>query len=1597
MSFGLKKRGQFSRSSLLILLVALGLLSTQEASMAAKAADSGNLVQNGSFEVAGKGNVPQGWTVTGAAGDVKTDAIDPNYGNVSLKMQAKAGQSVRLTQVVNVKPGSILLFTAAVKSPDRVVATIRKVRMAYHRQGQWQTLVGVINTQTDKKLTINIDLRGLSKDAPTMKLDAVTLRPIDVPADLPRKFDTSLTHLIENGRPAATIIYPSTIPQYKALAEQVRKAIAQRGGGVMLPILSDVEATQAPAPVLKKELAEQNLILIGRLGINRAMWPAYNRFQMAADGYYPGGNGYVVRTAANVMRNGKNQIILGGSSDAGAAAAVQAFVEKELTKANASNGSLSLPWLLDTRIEGDCLAALKANDALWTTDPLNSKLPPVEAGKGTIRRWYQNAMGYYWTGWASYKTRAVDLLKPILADQAYNHHYVDQFFVRTWDMLDDSPLFSREQQAAVDKLLLDNFLRFCTGAGDVTWMTTFSPPYDDIKLVNRHQIEPWMADLTMADYFRDYIKLSGDVAQLVTFRQSEKDSFMRYMAAQRWDESLPGIGMSESKEQTAISIARFALERGDYTLFESGHARHLPGIPFINLLTGSWVRPPGGFNSKLLFGILASYYHDGRYLTLARDLPSAAPFFERTLCGIHDYTPGTQVQPQSADSFTGVDLPPMMPQRMKDIPGLHSKQFSAIKFPAAQVFDFASLRSGFDADDDYVALNGLNLSGTIPGIFLSFCSRGTDWFAASKQFASSADRYFDQNGVFVIRTDQLSGKTPPYSAAAKLDWSADLHRAGDVCFTLDPFVGMRWQRDVVWVRPGLYLVRDQLAAKQAGQFQVGVNWRPAGAPAWDGRTWTSTSRTGAFRLTPLGEGFQIQQNVKAFLADQEAQLYLRQTASATLKANQSIDAIAVLQALHPGKEAALTAQLVGKNAVYLSAKDHPTDNVLIAWDGQPAAGVTSDARVAVVRSNAIQIIGGTHLEIDGKPIVKSDRPINLAADFAAGTLQIDNPEQSGKQNIHLIGADGTLGAPINVTVGKSRIELPKALVQLPAMAAPTGSVEVATASANENTRAATQKWPVQNETAQWKPAWRYSGLQLPMPVNPARRLPGDVIDFGRVVHLAEIDLAPPPRGRGAPEPLPADIQFSVGDAAGNPPPADSALWKKVDQSPQWLSGAFTGNYGYIRPSDQYRQVLRLKDVKARYVRAGDTSRLVFFDADNQGAPLPLEIHFTGEKNRLLIAPHIWPKFVGLTQYWEDKLAMLDLSGKEIFQYTCPTKMENVELLPLNGEGPKSVVVPSIAGRIVVLKPDGSVGRDMNLFAMHEAFNKQFGHPGTTHPAGLYARPFSVGLWRQSAASAPSWVIARYHCFSFLNNDGTFEGLLQEGSYVQPVMLPEGIDFNGDGKQEQLCLGNFVIQKLSGPLDRRISEPTGNLFYPQIYHTQRLAEPASSGHGVDGSPVRMFQPVQIERSAPTRPRYVAVAREPYVALYDGLKNTWAWSWAPLVSVRAAAVVADTPQHLRILAATEDGLLWDLNFDGATARPSKFNAKAFPGQINRIAPDTDGAVLIAANSGLYRLDTRDNLQLIAPGPFTDARPTPGAANSILAVQGDGEVLRLDPAKP
>ncbi len=826
---------------------------------------------------------------------------------------------------VTVEKGKEYLFRAEVKSEDSLVARFGRFSMAYNDLGQWQTISGLYRATDPADAALELHLRSLdSARSASVQIRRLSLIRVERPAAIGRRSFDGSTELVKNGAPNASIIIPADAKGYLLLATSIRDAVKAKTG-VELPILSDRDATQADYPILKPSLGRTHLIILGRLGNNRALWPAYNRFLAAVDGFYPGGDGYAIHTAANVTHHGENHLIIGGTSDTGTRRGTARFLEM-IAAADGSKESLRLPWLLQTELQGDCLELLKKDDAQWRERPESPLLPKPEPGYGNVVRWYRNAMGYYWTGWDSYKQRADHYLTQVLEEKAYTHHYIAEFFVRTFDMLDESGVLSQEQTKAVDALFVENFLDMMT-VGDLHWMTTFAPPYGQINISSRHQIDPWMSDYQFARFITDILTPEGGFKELVDFRLAEKGRALTDFVIHRNNPSLPGGGLDEVYEEVNASFFRFALDHDLYReFFDSGNALKSLSLGRVNHLTGDFAYPPKNRDTKLLLGILTSLTRQPELHWLWKHLPEKVRpqgyFQNRYLGGLRRYTPDA-------------DLPETVPRRWSGIEFTPNPVDNAPVRTSRENYYFLAIRSGFEPGDDYLAFNGVD--GSAPsGAVVALVSNGFSWLGIGSRDANR----FQANTATAVRIDQPDAK-PPHDDSSHALWSADLPSGQAIRFRQALTDGIQWTRDAVRLGKGLFVFRDSFTAQVEGTYLLGVGWSPNGSGSREGESYHFMSRANRLAIRMSGDGF-------AFVphgGGKATQGPIRSQTLRHLKAGESAIVYTVMESAATQPHRFLPVQVIDRERLVIGESER---RVFLDWN--PPADAVLKAASLVIRT-----------------------------------------------------------------------------------------------------------------------------------------------------------------------------------------------------------------------------------------------------------------------------------------------------------------------------------------------------------------------------------------------------------------------------------------------------------------------------------------------------------------------------------------------------------------------------------------------------------------------------------------------------------------------
>ena len=130
------------------------------------------------------------------------------------------------------------------------------------------------------------------------------------------------TALVRDGRPVAAVVAPAD-GCYDALAGMIVEAVKKKTGAA-IPIVRDADIILP---------FSRNLVIVGNRSTNSVIEQLYNFYYTYLDLKYPGAGGYVVRSLHNPFATGHNAILIGGSDDRVSAAATNAPVEANVSRA----------------------------------------------------------------------------------------------------------------------------------------------------------------------------------------------------------------------------------------------------------------------------------------------------------------------------------------------------------------------------------------------------------------------------------------------------------------------------------------------------------------------------------------------------------------------------------------------------------------------------------------------------------------------------------------------------------------------------------------------------------------------------------------------------------------------------------------------------------------------------------------------------------------------------------------------------------------------------------------------------------------------------------------------------------------------------------------------------------------------------------------------------------------------------------------------------------------------------------------------------------------------------------------------------------------
>jgi hypothetical protein len=657
----------------------------------------------------------------------------------------------------------------------------------------WEIITGT----HDAGVTYDLCVDNLRLEPNTMKSFA------DTKAAHPLYPDTTLA---QDGQARVVIVAPPD-PDWSRTAQDLAAAIEQAGGA--RPAVRDGNQ------VTNADLAASNAILLGNVANNRAMLYAYSHYQTFADGVFPGPGGYELRTAQDPWGKGTNLIIVGASDLAGLQAGVQAL------HAGLKPGpTLTLPRLSEVKLGGAAATRwgslfTQPLDEAWVQSQQRAAEQALETGghTGLFSQIAGVGTQYALTGREPYAKVFVWLVK-----RAYQHYqtkpdtyggpwgmdsdFPSQEVIPAWDAVEECPALTAEERLEVSRILFqyitDAALPEASGA---------AAEAAGGRLVSNHGTFAALGTYLAGEFFAKYYD-SAEAKQWLEFGDT---TFTNLAQGAKVHEDCNGY-----QWLTQLHVMRYALSKPDLTYFANGNARQAADLAILTMDNLGYQVPYGDtgewtcwFSELPVLRACEWYYRDGRYQWA---INRKVALTGRVAYGEYD----PQAPEREPADLIGARAWPLDAK-------YHADSGQGVP-PLAKSVDKVAFRQSFDAQGQYLLLDGLNNGGHrhMDGNSLpQWTERDRVWLADA-DYIKSLPKY--HNGVLILK----DGQSATIPGLCELESFADLPNFAGSVTTLRDYAGVDWRRHVLWLKGQAFIVADQMVAKETGDFSFRAVWQTVG-------------------------------------------------------------------------------------------------------------------------------------------------------------------------------------------------------------------------------------------------------------------------------------------------------------------------------------------------------------------------------------------------------------------------------------------------------------------------------------------------------------------------------------------------------------------------------------------------------------------------------------------------------------------------------------------------------------------------------------------------------------------------------------------------
>lgn len=784
--------------------------------------------------------------------------------------------------------------------------------------------------------------------------------------------------LLAGGPQAPAIVHG---PSQAAAAASLRDALEPVVGRA-LEVVPDEQVMAPNSWRLREEWAQRDLIVLGDIEHNRALFALFSQFFEGVNTAWPGPGRYILRTLFAPFRRGANLLVVGAGDEAGLTVGIARLVALAREAAPDAPGVRALPPLLEI---GDARGPTAA-----TSTPANDFVTEVQR--------------FYWKADAGAGQRARELLLGELAARPeglwgfhLSGHYDWEQHYRSLRQLLASGLLSAAETRAVEERLLTNALE----NQDPFAVTVMTRPVGDMsRSLSRHPISALTGQLIILEYLHYCAQVPEQKREEVRAAYQRLRGHVQALVDEgRFQNNLLGTeGMDVLNNMASLYLHlgdAAAVQRGLFAGMADFHVAsvdnlgcHVGDDAYITCRPGSHLaRTTGG-----LCLLLATYFgRDGQY----RWLTDHTRHFYSHL-GVPQPPELTalaaDVAPQPPQRYLGLQVVPMDPYWYGRASSYLPDEIAVpIQVPPHQTFSKAVIREGFGPDDAYLHLQGLN-TGAI---------NRNDGFQAN-----SIVRYTELGSLLLFANTMKHtawartvvsasrGAADPQSTACVLEAALRAPQVTAIRSRMDATGGCAWTRTILRRHGRYFVVLDELTAHQEDDYNFTCRWRSfhpgrvVGAGVFE-------AVDGMAEVTlRLASAVPVVWQCEMVKRDGAAQpTMVRQLQQAHLRPGEGVRYQNLLWASRPDHPRQFEVRSLSDHAVLVSGQAEGAALLEAVGTGpMPFGSVGGEAAIWHLSPTALAAAGLTRLSVASAGELRADAPLDLHLQLEGGPGQLVCPD-----------------------------------------------------------------------------------------------------------------------------------------------------------------------------------------------------------------------------------------------------------------------------------------------------------------------------------------------------------------------------------------------------------------------------------------------------------------------------------------------------------------------------------------------------------------------------------------------------------------------------